>query len=238
MSKISFRFKAFLIHCLITFALLTLATLLVFYVWYPHPLDNLMGVKKIYVTTVLSIFVLGPFITFIVAKEDKKGLGFDFSFIGILQVIVLTYGLYSIGISRPAWIAFEDVRFEIVQANMIDYSKVDQSSQQYLHPSWFGPQYVMVRPAANSQEKNDRLFYELTTGFAPSMQPQLYMPFDKAWPNIMLAQKNVSLLSSDKVEQKALSINAVTGWLPINGYVNSAIVLLNTENQTIIKIVQ
>lgn len=89
---------------------------LVFWVWYPSPLDNALGVAGIFVLMLCIDVIIGPLLTLIVARKEKRTLKMDLLTIGILQLIALIYGLFIVAQGRPVWIVYDSGRFEVVQA--------------------------------------------------------------------------------------------------------------------------
>ncbi len=235
MRKIPFRVKAFIGHLLISGICALLTAFLVFGVWYPSPLDIAMGVTVIYVIVLIGDVILGPLLTLLLASSsDKKGIKIDIAIIVLLQLVAYGYGMYSIAKSRPAWIAFDQSRFDLVAANAIDYAEYDKISLQYLSPSWVGPQYIALQSPKDGAERNERLFYELQTGNAPSMRAHLYIPLEAAWVQIMYHQKPIKLLPEKYHKRLSVKYPQATGWLILKTYTNDMIVMVDTKKSIIL----
>jgi len=240
-SSLKLRFQAFALH-LVTSVLIALVSLyLVFIVWHPAPLAKAVGVTHIFIMMLGIDVILGPLLTFLVAKQGKKSLKFDLGVIVLLQLAAFTYGIYNIAISRPVYIAFDTIRFEVVQANNIPVESLEQASVPYNTLGWGQPKFVAVRPIENIEQKNDRLFVELETGVAPSMQPNLYEPIDNQWSILSEQAKPLSQLKQNnktsEVEDIVANYAEADSWLPLKGYDANAVVLLNKNKKRIIKIV-
>lgn len=237
----SYRLKAFGYHLIISLLIAGVSAFLVFYVWYPDVFAKAVGVTDIYLLMLTVDVIAGPLMTLVLAKKGKKGLKFDLTCIAIVQAAALLYGSYHIFISRPAWVVFNQVRFDVVQANDIDQSNVWQALEPYQKPSITGPNYASVRPAKDAQEKNQWLFYELSTGFAPSMRPEYYEPLDKAWSQITQIQLNTDELKTfnDPIQTNQIinRYQKITGWLPLTAYERPMTVLVNTDDKKIVAIV-
>lgn len=240
-SSLKFRLKAFGIHLGISILIALVSLYIVFMVWHPAPLAEVVGVTHIFIMMLGIDVILGPLLTFIVARQGKKSLKFDFSVIIVLQFAAFTYGIYNIAISRPVYIAFDTSRFEVVQANNIPVESLEQASADYNSLGWGKPKFVAVKPTTSIEQKNDRLFVELETGVAPSMQPNLYEPLDNQWSIMSKQAKPLNQLEQHNKEKEIGAIIAnhseVDSWLPLKGYESDAVVLLNKDKQRIIGIV-
>ena len=240
-SSLKFRLRAFGIHLGISIFIALVSLYIVFMVWHPAPLAKVVGVTHIFIMMLGIDVILGPLLTFIIARQGKKSLKFDLAVIIVLQFAAFTYGIYNIAISRPVYIAFDTSRFEVVQANNIPVESLEQASADYNSLGWGKPKFVAVKPTKTIEQKNDRLFVELETGVAPSMQPNLYEPLDNQWS---IMSKQAKPLNQLKQHNKEKEIDAIIAnhsepdsWLPLKGYESDGVVLLNKDKQRIIGIV-
>ena len=240
-SSLKFRLKAFGYHLAISLFIASVSLYIVFMVWHPAPLAKAVGVTHIFMMMLSIDVVLGPLLTLIAAKKDKKSLKFDLSVIIVLQLAAFSYGIYNIAISRPVYIAFDNSRFEVVQANEIPKESLDEAEVPYSMLDWGAPKYVAVRTVANAEERSERLFSELKTGVAPSKQPNLYEPLDHQWAimstkahDLIELSKNNSTQSVDTV---MIDYPAATGWLPLVAYEQDMVVLIDMTHQQVIDIV-
>lgn len=240
-SSFRFRLKAFAYHLGISIFIALIGLYVVFMVWHPAPLAKAVGVTHIFIMMLAIDVILGPLLTFIVAKKDKKSLKFDLAIVIILQLAAFTYGIYNIAISRPVYIAFDTIRFEVVQANNIPVESLEQASAPYNRLGWGQPKFVAVKPTTSIEQKNDRLFVELETGVAPSMQPNLYEPLDNQWSIMSKQAKPLNQLKQHNKEKEIDAIIAnyseADSWLSLKGYESDAVVLLNKDKQRVVGIV-
>ena len=233
-SSLKFRLKAFAYHLGTSVLIALISLYIVFMVWHPAPLAKAVGVTHIFIMMLGIDVILGPLLTFIIAKKDKKSLKFDLAVIVVLQLAAFIYGIYNIAISRPVYIAFDTIRFEVVQANNIPVESIEQASAPYNTLGWGKPKFVAVRPIKNIEQKNDRLFVELETGVAPSMQPNLYEPMADQWETINRQRSDFSSLyktnskvSVDTITSKYPSAKA---WLPLKAYGQDMVVLIDDNS--------
>lgn len=240
-SSLKFRLKAFAYHLGISVFIALVSLYIVFMIWHPAPLAKAVGVTHIFIMMLGIDAILGPLLTLIVAKKGKKSLKFDLGVIIALQLAAFTYGIYNIAISRPVYIAFDTSRFEVVQANNIPKVSLKEAMPPYNILGWGQPKFVAVKLAENNEQKNNRLFVELQTGVAPSMQPNLYEPLDNQWSILNNNSKILNDLYKHNPKPAVDSIQqqypTATQWLPLKAYVQDMVVLINTKDDSIVAIV-
>src|SRR5215467_6827215 len=108
------RWKASGIHLLLSCAIVGAVLVFMVSVWYRWPLFILAGGAGITLILAGVDVTLGPLITLIIFKPGKKGLKFDLTFIALLQVVALAYGVHVIFIARPVYLVFAVDRFNLV----------------------------------------------------------------------------------------------------------------------------
>ena len=149
------KIKAFGWHLLFSAVSALLSILLVYGVWYPSPLAKAVGVNHLYLMMLAIDAILGPVLTFIVYKKPKKTLRFDLAVILSVQLLALGYGLYTMYQGKPAWIAYDVDRFQLVRTNDIDQRKLAQAKSEYKHVPVGRPKYVAsVVPKTNIELSN------------------------------------------------------------------------------------
>ena len=237
----NFKIKYFLSHLIVSLLIACCCLILVFYVWHPVPLAKAIGVTHIFLMMLTIDVVLGPLLTLIIAKEGKKSLKFDLIVICLLQISALIYGMYNITVSRPIWITFDTMRFELVQANNIPQEDMKLAMSPYNDLGWREPQIVAVKLARNNEEKSNRTFLELQTGVAPSMRPTLYEPISHQPEQIKKRLTPVAdlLAYNDKnlVEHTLKKYPNADAFLPLKAAEVDMTVLMNKEKGEVVKIV-
>lgn len=171
-----YRVRALLIHLAASAALALLAVVLVFFVWYPSPLQKAVGVTQVFFIVLAVDVVIGPMLTFVVFKPGKKSLHFDLATIVFLQLVAFGYGLWTVAEGRPAWLVFNADRFDLVQVYQIDSRNLEQAKAEFRNPSWIGPQWVAARRPDSAEERKAILFEALSTGVDVAQRPILYRP--------------------------------------------------------------
>ena len=235
------RLKFFLSHLSISFLIALFVVGLVFFIWYPSPLAQAVGVTHIFLMMLAIDVIVGPVLGLLVYKEGKKTLKFDIAVIIALQVSALCYGVYSIEQGRPAWLVYYVDRFELVRKNDIILDHIDQAQQKFQHVSWTKPQFVAIKSAKNVQQHNNDMFIEVLGGISLAQQPERYIELIQAKTQIqqrVLPLKELEQYNSKVNVKKTLAKHPkADAWLPLKANAVDMVVLVNRETATIIKIV-
>lgn len=229
------KLRFFLSHLSISVVITFLALLLVFMVWYPSPLAQAVGVKHLFLMMLAIDVIVGPVLGFIVYKEGKKTLKMDLAIIILIQLSALIYGLYSIEKGRPAYIAYNLDRFEIVRKNEI-------ASNDYQHNKNFGsyPSYVAVQYPKDPKLKEKVMFDEVFGGVSLSQRPDFYQPLEIAKQQMqgkVLSLNNLSKYNpTSQVDKIVSKYPTVIGFFPLKAN-NLDMTVLIDQNAQVVKIV-
>ncbi|MDM1300651.1 TfpX/TfpZ family type IV pilin accessory protein [Acinetobacter indicus] len=235
------RLKFFLSHLSISFLIALLVVGLVFFIWYPFPLANAIGVTHIFLMVLVVDVILGPFLGLLVYKEGKKTLKFDLSVIILIQIAALCYGVFSIEQGRPAWLVFYADHFELVRKNDIILENINQAQPQFQQISWTGPQFAAVKLAVSPQQRQNDMFTEVLGGISLAQQPDRYVELTHAKTQIQ--QRALQLVeleqynSKTEVEKTFAKYPNADAWLPLKANAVDMVVLVNKESASVIKIV-
>lgn len=232
-------FKAAGIHLSLSLLVAVALALLLFKVWYPMPLAAATGVFVIFAMVFIVDLIIGPLLTLVVYKKNKKSLIFDLTIIVIVQIAALSYGIYSLSQARPVWLTFYNNRFEIVRLNDIEASYLKDATEKYTQSSLTGPEWVAAKPIGTFQKIEDLKFGN-KLGAKIAHQPALYYPIEQASSEIKTKAYDLSKLeaANSKVEiDKFISQNPnAVGWLPLWGQQQHMVVLID-ENGVPLNIV-
>ncbi|KRG35908.1 TfpX/TfpZ family type IV pilin accessory protein [Psychrobacter sp. P11G3] len=232
------KLKAFFIHFAFSIVLVLAAYLLVQLLWYPAPLFKATDASKLFVMILVVDLVLGPILTFVIYKKNKKTLRTDLVVIILVQLSALCYGLYSMYEARPVWIAYVADRFELVRVNDI----IEEDKQKHNWPR-FGPEYIYVDLSQlNESEQLDSILKETQYNISPAQRPKFYNDFDLAKPLIIKNSQDVALLNNynDSIEVTRIlkRYPLANSFIPLKAKAVDMTVLIDIENQgRIIKIV-
>ncbi len=236
----SLRIRFFLWHLIASILSAILSMALVFVVWYPSPLHLAVGVTTIFLILLGVDAVLGPLLTFLVAKEGKKTLKFDFIVIVILQLSAFIYGMYTVVQGRPVWLVFNVDRFDLVQAYQVEESYRGGAKPEYQKLSLTGPKVVAARKPVGVEAQN-KLVFESMGGVDLPMRPDLYVPYEEELERVR--SKALPLSDLKKYNQSELVEKALADWpnadafLPMMSKVKSMSVLINKETGSVVAVV-
>ena len=137
------RWRASFIHLLISLVIVGSVAAYIIYFWYPPALMHMAKADRLLMLIGGVDLVVGPLLTLIVYKANKRHLKFDLAIIGLIQVVFLSYGLYTIWNSRPVFLVAVPDRFELVFANEITSKRLAEAKiERFKHLSFGHPQVV------------------------------------------------------------------------------------------------
>lgn len=237
----SSRIRFFLGHLSLSILIALILIIVIFFIWYPFSLYKAVGVAHLIVLILTIDIILGPLLGFLVYKKGKKTLKFDLCVIIAIQVGALTYGLYSLIEGRPVWIVFHGERFELIRKNDVLVEKKEKIESRFQQPSWKGPSFVAVQQAKNKEQYNHDIFIEVIGGVSLAQYSSRYTALNKFKLKLKQNAKNIKELEQYNRKsdiQKILSkYPQATGWLPLKTNMLDMVVLINTENAKVVKIV-
>lgn len=184
--------KAALLHFLGSVLVATVAAVLVFLVWYPHPYGLLSGGLKLFLILVTVDVVCGPLLTLVLfnPKKPRRELVTDMSLVVVIQLAALAYGMHTVHQARPLFLVHEVDRFRVV--GLPDYQGHDvtqalASLPPALRPAFTsGPVTVGVRPPDSKEERQGVLFESMYGGRDYAQRPEFYVPYDSAYQLLVL----------------------------------------------------
>jgi hypothetical protein len=189
------RFKASLLHLLVTIAVAALSALMVFGVWYPYPYRDISSGRDLFMLVVSVDVMLGPLITFAVFNRCKPRVELrrDLAVVATLQLVALAYGLWTVAIARPVHMVFEIDRFRVVHAIDVDPRLLPKAPKGITAMPLTGPTLLGLRKFKSSQESMDATLAALQ-GLPLGARPDLWQPYSESITDILGAAKPVDLL--------------------------------------------
>jgi hypothetical protein len=172
------RFRAAGTHLALSVAVATSIFLAVYFVWYPDALFDAAGGRDLFLLIASVDVTLGPLLTLIVFKSGKKGLAFDLTLIATMQLVALSYGVWVLFETRPAYVVFVKDRYELVRANEIPEENLAKAARlgPYANLSWTGPALVGARIPADPAEWM-RIAISGAYGVDLQRYPEHYVPY-------------------------------------------------------------
>jgi hypothetical protein len=227
------------IHFLVTLALAACAAALIFLVWFPDPLQTMIGGTELFMLVVGCDLALGPLISLVIynSRKSRRELVTDYAIVGVVQIAALVYGVYILAGTRPVYVAFNKDRLEVVCARDIsDAELAAAKSPEYGSLPFTGPRYVSIDvPAAEQQDA----MFQSVAGNEEHMRPRFYVPYEQKLEEIRSHAKtleDLEKLHPDAKPQLEAARAKVTvppervRWLPVHHRKGFWTVLIDTGN--------
>jgi hypothetical protein len=206
MSATSFsRWQASGTHLLICVAIAVMVITVMLGVWYPGPLFEAAGGTGLLYILVGVDVILGPLLTLIVFKSGKRGMKFDLSVIGLVQIAALVYGVHIVFLARPAFIVFVKDRFELVTAVELDPAELAAAKYaEFRTPGWTGPRLVAADMPADQKER-EKLIDAALAGLDLQHFPRYYAPYVERTKEVLAKADTIARLRvAEPVSAKAV----------------------------------
>jgi hypothetical protein len=217
------KFRALLLHFLVTAAVAAVAAAVIFFVWFPDPFQAMMGGTKLFLLISICDLVLGPLISLVIynSKKSRRELITDYSIVGAVQLAAFVYGVLSIANARPVYVAFVGDRFEVVRADDLTDENLQAGKDPYrTRPKW-GPELIATQMPTDVKERNDVLFAGLGGNDIQTL-PRYYVSYETAKEQIKQRAQPMEALYKRHPEAKQLVQDAKLAvpeselrWLPI-----------------------
>jgi len=212
-------------------------------VWYPWPLFEVAGGSRLLLILTGVDVTLGPLITLIVFKSGKKGMKFDLTCIALAQIAALAYGIHTMYLARPVYIAFTVDAFDLVTAKDLDPQDLERATlPEFKHLPLGRPQYIGVAGPKDAEGKT-KLVEMLMKGKDLHMLPQYYVPYAKEAQDALNHAKSLDALSKrapdilgDYLSASGRSESTVR-YLPLHGARGDASVLVDAASGAPLKII-
>jgi len=196
------RTKIALRNLYISQAIILLFLIFAYLVWFPHSFSQLGGFFKTALMLVFVDLVLGPFLVFIVFKEDKRYLKFDINVLLAIQITAFIFGAYSLFLMHPAYVVFNNDRFHLTNVSHT-YPQKHWFSQ--LKSSFFStPSLVFAKPPESSK-KQFQLAIDVDLQGLPDIdrRPEYYEPFKAHIDSIFAKSIPINtLIQNNKTKEK------------------------------------
>jgi hypothetical protein len=204
------RFRAVAIHLCLCVSIGAVLLALFWFLWYPVPLFRAVGGVEIFLMLLAIDVVLGPILTFVVFKSGKKTLKFDLTVIVFVQLVALSYGVFTLFAGRPVYVASLGDGFKLVQANEVEPQELQVAKTSL--PLW-GPKWVGTKKSSDPKE-NERVLLTGAVGGGYAHYPQHHAPLE-SMREVMLAKARP--ISELRIRNKSQDAE-ITEWLSSRGY--------------------
>ena len=186
------RLKASTLHLVASVALAAVVSALVFGVWYPSPYAAVAGGASLFFLLISVDVVMGPALTAVIASPSKPVAEFrrDFALIVLLQLAALGYGLYTMALARPVYLAFEVDRMRVVVAADIEPASLAEAPPGLRNLPWLGPELIAAVKPTDPGEQLKSIDLGLA-GVDLSMVPRNWRDYASQAPAAWSAAKPV-----------------------------------------------
>ncbi|GAB2189100.1 hypothetical protein MAH1_07080 [Sessilibacter sp. MAH1] len=160
-SLVTSKINAAVLHFLITVVVAICSGILVFQVWFPGRLSQMLGGIDLYILVLSVEVTLGPLMSLVIFNPSKprSELVRDYVIVGVIQLSALIYGLSVVSQSRPVFLVFVKDRIEVVSSfEMDDVDLAEAKDKRFSKKGWFGPVEICSQFPADPQERSDLLF--------------------------------------------------------------------------------
>jgi len=232
------KLLAFGVHFIATALLAAAAATLIFGVWFPAPFNEMIGGTKLFQLVVGCDLALGPLISLVIfnRKKSRRELVTDYTIVAAVQLAAMTYGVWVMAASRPAYVVFAKDRFEVVMAQAIsDEYLAETRDPHFARRPLSGPEFAFLRiPPADEQ---DVMFQELA-GHETEARPRFYAPYETGLAEIRQRAGSLAALEARHPEAKAVLAAAAAEagvpaerlrWLPLRARLGFWTALIDVE---------
>lgn len=198
------RLKIASYHFFINAIVISAIALLIFYIWFPAPLWRTSGGLSLFGILVFCDLVLGPLISFIVSNPKKKRREwvFDLSFVVLIQMAALGYGVWTVWQVRPIYVVFERDLYRVVRLTDIPESLMSDIPERYRSFPILGPKYLSLRGFNSFEEQIETTAAEIE-GLPMSAQPKFWIDYESGSIKNGISGKSFKVFKSNFVDFRA-----------------------------------
>jgi len=198
------------LHLLLSATVAAVVAVLVFGLWFPSPLRELVGGTELFWLIVGVDVVCGPLLTLVVFNPGKPRaeLWRDLALVALIQLLALGYGVHTLAHARPVALVHEVDRFRVVT-----YADLDEGEEVRV-PDWAQPwsmtrpRTVGLRPIVTPAEQLASIDASLQ-GVEPSQRPSWWQDYALSTAQVLQRADPVAELRDKHPGQRALIDAAV-----------------------------
>lgn len=180
------RWKASLIHLLISLAIVGSIAAYILYFWYPPALLHMAKADKLLGLVGGIDLVVGPLLTLLVYKHGKASLRMDLTVVALIQAAFLSLGLYTLYQSRPVFLVASSRSFDLVFANEVVPEALARAHDPQFMTLGIGKPKLVGAILPTDKKERDRLTsIALAGGGDIQMMPEYYVDFSAVVPDII-----------------------------------------------------
>ncbi|RYH65613.1 MAG: hypothetical protein EON54_05570 [Alcaligenaceae bacterium] len=190
-----------LLSLAVSLLVLAILGLLVFYVWFPYPYDDLSNGKTLFVILCVVTVTCGPLLTFLLfdPAKNKWKWYIDVALILSLQLGAIVYGVHALALSRPIFLAYEGDRFRVVRAADIVEDELSQALPEFRMIQWSGPKLIGVKLLKSTDPNYLNSLTRAVQGEHPAYRPARWVAYSTQRAELVGALKPISGLPRSQV---------------------------------------
>ncbi|KAG1663518.1 Fimbrial protein [Nymphon striatum] len=226
------KLKASLIHLALSALLIILVVGSILFFWYPTLFLSVTDFKEVSTLIITVDLILGPLLTFVVFKPNKKSLKFDLSVIGAVQIAALTYGMYTLFQVHPVYVTFNKDRFTVVRA--MDAYPDKAKYEEYKVSKLSAGTMAFAKMPEDPKIQEELLQNVLRGGPDLEQRVDFYEPYSNNIDKIITRSLDPELIfnkQNKRITDKFLKKNKEKlndyAFLPLNNGEKDAIIILN-----------
>lgn len=172
--------KASCIHLSLSLVVAGLAAVLVFGLWYPYPYRELAGGRELFLLVIAVDVVCGPLLTLVIFNPKKRiaELLRDLTLVSLIQILALSYGIYSVWLARPLFLVQEIDRFKVIAAPDVNSADLEGLTVNFRPKFWRGVLVVAIRPPNDETEREKVMRDSIQGGRDYAERPEFYLPYE------------------------------------------------------------
>jgi hypothetical protein len=240
------RLSAFGFHLFFSILIACFSGALVYFFWFPGFLSYASGVSEIFLLLLAVDMTLGPVITLIVFNKKKKELKRDLSIVIVIQLIALLYGLHTVFITRPVYVAFNADRFDLVYANELSDKNIEKAVRpEFKSLPYFGPKIIAAVLPNDPKLAEEIVMSAVGGGDDVQDLPQYYAPYEERLADVIKRNKPLSamkfanadrLQDIDALYSKYKALNIEPGYMPLKAKSHDLVVIVDRGTGKVLEI--
>jgi hypothetical protein len=240
------KLRASLLHLLLSVMVAVLVALIVFGLWFPYPYREVAGGRQLFLLILFVDVVCGPILTLVLfnPRKPRSELVRDLSFVAMIQLAALAYGIYTVMQARPVLLAFEADRFRVVSVAEIDPDKLLEARADLRALSLTGPRIIGVRIPKPSDPDFMSALDTSMAGLEVTFRPAFWRLYDEQRATVLQKARPLGELRRKHPEQAAVIAKAIAetgltedklGYLPLQSRRNGDwVVLVKRANADVV----
>ncbi len=189
--------RAFLSHLALSATVVGTVCGVIFFIWYPAPYFAIKGAWNVLRVLIGVDLVVGPLLTLILFRPNKRGLAIDMTMIAMIQLSALLYGTATIYQERPYYAVFAVDRIEVLAERDVDAAAV--AGTEFEHKPLVGPM-LAVASVPTDPDELQRLLEETLFQGKPDIErrPERWRTWAEAHDAVLARAEPLSMLREER----------------------------------------